>query len=528
MVYAGPFASGHVRHADGRSARVRAARDRRCSSRQDYLDAELLILDDGADAIGDLVPSHDRIRYVRETRKANVGVKRNRLCEIARGDVILHWDDDDWAAPWRVRYQVEQLLSAGADVCGLDRVLFYAPASNEAWEYVYPRGAAPWVYGATLCYTKAFWRRNPFQPVSVGEDSRFVWSSLHKRVLPLADQRFFVGMVHAGNTSTKRTRGSRWRPVPGGIRARAADASRCTIAGRVRTRMPVALVSAARGIGDILRITPLVRVCRRLGYDVDLLLAPDYPEVVTLLEGHADVRRVFQMPSPWRKHGAPRIDGIGQTVYDVAAFTTWSLPYRTLVRSRRMLAFDRAAWIREGDAASTRRIAAALGWLDPLPAPFAVPSARRFDLAPGTVALHPGCKPDWPWKKWHGFEELASRLPSVVIVGSNDDQENAANVLPAPHGVASARSGPLGHARARRHRGTDPSIVGVRGERFGLDAPGCGARRAHVWHLRNHEPAARGHRCAEHARDHQTAALRASLPQRRHGGGATVTATWSV
>ena len=188
--------------------------------------------------------------------------------------------------------------------------------------------------------------------------------------------------------------------------------------------MPVALVSAARGIGDILRITPLVRVCRRLGYDVDLLLAPDYPEVVTLLEGHADVRRVFQMPSPWRKHGAQRIDGIGQTVYDVAAFTTWSLPYRTLVRSRRMLAFDRAAWIREGDAASTRRIAAALGWWDALPAPFAVPSARRFDLAPGTVALHPGCKPDWPWKKWHGFEELASRLPSVVIVGSNDDQEN--------------------------------------------------------------------------------------------------------
>ena len=79
---------------------------------------------------------------------------------------------------------------------------------------VYPRGAAPWVYGATLCYTKAFWRRNPFPPVSVGEDSRFVWSNLHKRVLPLADQRFFVGMVHAGNTSTKRTRGSRWVPYP--------------------------------------------------------------------------------------------------------------------------------------------------------------------------------------------------------------------------------------------------------------------------------------------------------------------------
>ena len=45
-------------------------------------------------------------------------------------------------------------------------------------------------------------------------------------------------------------------------------------------------------------------------------------------------------------------------------------------------------------------------------------------LPDGTVALHPGCKPDWPWKKWHGFEELASRLPHVVIVGSPHDSEN--------------------------------------------------------------------------------------------------------
>ena len=139
-------------------------------------------------------------------------MKRNRLCELARGDVILHWDDDDWAAPWRVRYQVEQLVQAGVDVCGLDRVLFYEPGSGEAWEYSYPRGAAPWVYGATLCYTKAFWRRNPFAPVSVGEDSRFVWSNVVKRVLPLAEHRFFVATVHSGNTSAKRTRGSRWRP----------------------------------------------------------------------------------------------------------------------------------------------------------------------------------------------------------------------------------------------------------------------------------------------------------------------------
>jgi glycosyltransferase involved in cell wall biosynthesis len=182
--------------------------------RQDYQNAELLILDDGVDPIGDLVPQLDRIRHVREARKRNVGQKRNYLCELARGDVILHWDDDDWAAPWRVRYQVEQLLQSRADVCGLDRVFFYEPAADQGWEYTYPKSAAPWVYGATLCYTRAFWRRNPFAPVSIGEDSRFVWSNEHKRLVALSDQRFFVGLVHSGNTSVKRTRGSRWQPYP--------------------------------------------------------------------------------------------------------------------------------------------------------------------------------------------------------------------------------------------------------------------------------------------------------------------------
>jgi hypothetical protein len=94
------------------------------------------------------------VRHERDERRSPAGVKRNRLCELARGDVIAHWDDNDWMAPWRVRYQVERLLAAGADVCGLDRPLFYDPAARQAWQYVYPSNAAPWVYGATLCYTK--------------------------------------------------------------------------------------------------------------------------------------------------------------------------------------------------------------------------------------------------------------------------------------------------------------------------------------------------------------------------------------
>jgi glycosyltransferase involved in cell wall biosynthesis len=181
---------------------------------QDYDHRELIVLDDGTQPVADLMPTDPRVRYVREERKSPVGAKRNRLCELARGDVILHWDDDDWMAPWRLRYQVQQVAARGADICGLDRPLFYDPVERRAWQYVYPPSAAPWVYGATLCYTKAFWQRNPFPPIAVGEDSRFVWATVHKKLLALDDVAFFVGTIHAGNTSRKQTHGYRWRAYP--------------------------------------------------------------------------------------------------------------------------------------------------------------------------------------------------------------------------------------------------------------------------------------------------------------------------
>ena len=88
------------------------------------------------------------------------------------------------------------------------------------------------------------------------------------------------------------------------------------------------------------------------------------------------------------------------------------------------MAFDRAEWLRDGDTACVQRVARSLGWTGPLPPPFAVASRRRFDVPDGTVALHPGCKPDWPWKKWHGFEELAAKLPAVALIGTAADLEN--------------------------------------------------------------------------------------------------------
>lgn len=398
---------------------------------QDYTDKELLILDDGEENIEDLVPESPQIRYIRKSARQTIGAKRNTACDVANGEIIVHWDDDDWSAPWRLNYQVRELLQSEADVCGLDRVLFVEPKTSRAWEYLYQRGGQPWVYGATLCYRKSFWCRNPFPAVGVGEDARFVWNARGARVLALSENGFYVGLIHESNTSPKQVSDPCWRPKPlaevQNIMGREWDIY--SAANSVSSVMeiadePKALVSAAYGIGDILRITPLISVLHSLGYQVDVLLAPDYPETIELIRGAPAVNRLFYYPDIRRNRGTQPLPQVETEQYEIAAFTVWSAPFSRWIKAKVTHTFSQEEWLRAGDIASVEKIVRALGWHGPLPEPFALPSDRNFDLAPGTIALHPGCKPDWPWKKWHGFDELAGLFPQVVVIGSDSDLDN--------------------------------------------------------------------------------------------------------
>lgn len=182
--------------------------------RQDYANLELLIVDDGADAVADCVPDDPRVRYVRLAQKLNVGAKRNFACAQARGEIIVHWDDDDWYPPWRVRKQVRALVEGGADLCGTSRLYYYEAATRRAWRYAYGGGRAPWVAGNTLAYRKSFWERGRFPEIQVGEDSRFVWGAGGARVCDLDEPALCVATVHDANTSRKVTDGAFWSPQP--------------------------------------------------------------------------------------------------------------------------------------------------------------------------------------------------------------------------------------------------------------------------------------------------------------------------
>lgn len=187
--------------------------------RQDYPNKELLVVDDGPDPLAKVVPDDPQVRYIRLEGTRTLGIKRNLCVEAASGDLIMHWDDDDWTSSQRISYQMEALSRAGAEICGLTQMIFYELASGRAWLYQYPSGQRPWLAGNSLLYTREFWRRSPFPDVQVASDTRFVWSQKMDRSVAVADYRFYVAMIHPENTSPKNYQGSYWSPWHGDVKS---------------------------------------------------------------------------------------------------------------------------------------------------------------------------------------------------------------------------------------------------------------------------------------------------------------------
>src|ERR1700739_1477715 len=130
-----PLVSCLMPTADRREVMTRALR---CFHSQDYPNLELIILDDGADPVNDLIVKADdtRIRYYREFPKKCHGDKMNRCMEIARGEFAIVFDDDDVYSPDRVTRQIAPFLSdPELEVTGTSTLYYYEHGTEKAWQY---------------------------------------------------------------------------------------------------------------------------------------------------------------------------------------------------------------------------------------------------------------------------------------------------------------------------------------------------------------------------------------------------------
>lgn len=178
-----------------------------CFEQQTYSQRELVIVWDG-EPVADLVPSADNIRLVEYQQKDyKIGQKRNFANGHASGEIIAHWDDDDWSAPTRIEDQVKRLVESDKSVFGYHIVEFEG-ATEGRWAY---RGSTSFAVGTSLCYRKDWWEAHKFSERQVGEDSDFAREAQYKFQLSTSDgSGMILASIHPGNTSKRNLNGHPW------------------------------------------------------------------------------------------------------------------------------------------------------------------------------------------------------------------------------------------------------------------------------------------------------------------------------
>jgi O-antigen biosynthesis protein len=175
--------------------------------RQDYPNKELVIVDDGQDKVRDFVPQDDRIRYFETNNKGlSVGELRNMAVAESQGQIIAHWDDDDWYGDTRLSYQVKPLLRGDADLSGLNGRVYYDLYEDQFWfieSWLHTQIINLDIHAGTILYRRNIWENiTKFQPIYCGEDAIFVNEVFRSgaKVLDMPDHDNFIYIRHDTNT----------------------------------------------------------------------------------------------------------------------------------------------------------------------------------------------------------------------------------------------------------------------------------------------------------------------------------------
>lgn len=172
---------------------------------QSYPNKELIVVDDGAVQVREIVEDRPGVRYHRLQRRASIGDKRNVGNWLARGEVVCLWDDDDWYSWERVRYQVLPILYDEADLTGIESAFLMSLSTGEVWSVADTLHRSMFegdVAGGTLAYRRDVAQRIRYPSTSLGEDASLIRKavSMGYRLKRLANGGHFIYMRHDRNT----------------------------------------------------------------------------------------------------------------------------------------------------------------------------------------------------------------------------------------------------------------------------------------------------------------------------------------
>lgn len=145
--------------------------------------------------------------WLTDENPGTIGEKRNRLCQRAKGEIIVMFDSDDSYAPDYVERCVNHMEEKKATCTGLSSAYF--ASKDQAWHYTYG-GSQPYCMGSGMAFYKWIWERNKFPEISEGEDA--IFCSMAGRVIAHDYRTGALFTIHDSNTASHKALSS-MKPV---------------------------------------------------------------------------------------------------------------------------------------------------------------------------------------------------------------------------------------------------------------------------------------------------------------------------
>jgi glycosyltransferase involved in cell wall biosynthesis len=167
---------------------------------------EWVIYDDGQEPVGDLFEAAKgtipTVRYMFSEEKLTLGEKRNKLNELAMGDILIAIDDDDFYFPERVMTAVTALNSdPKTDLAGSSEVYMFFSDTKEIYRVgPYFKNHAT---NGTMAWRKRYaMSRRYDETVAFAEEKSFL-EDYKNPLIQLNPMKVMLVISHSDNTFDK-------------------------------------------------------------------------------------------------------------------------------------------------------------------------------------------------------------------------------------------------------------------------------------------------------------------------------------
>ena len=164
---------------------------------------ELVILDDSPTSNEDLIPKDDTsIRYFYQSEKLVLGDKRNKLNALAKGDVIICFDDDDYHFPDRIAHSVAKMNGEKANIAGASIINVYYADTKQFYQFG-PFGRTHGTNG-TFAFRKSYMKEHQHDPTKHAQEEPSFTNNFSEKMAQLDAMKTIICISHSSNTFDKR------------------------------------------------------------------------------------------------------------------------------------------------------------------------------------------------------------------------------------------------------------------------------------------------------------------------------------